>query len=237
MANSKISDLAALTTPAAGDLLTAVDVSDTSMAPTGTNKKLTVANLGALFDAAGAAAAAAAVAVSAHEGAGDPHPQYLTAAEGNAAYVPVARTITAGDGLTGGGDLSDIRDREHLRRRLAVLHVVPARVLQVRDGKLANGQPVGFRAMLLEPLRHDGRIAGVAVGRAVFAEINDFPVDANAGLPGRMTGVFGRRATWHLCSLNLFADSTRTVVLHCRTSAGWRNLRHSNHFRSRDGGI
>ena len=46
----------------------------------------------------------------------DDHPQYLTSArgdalfltpaEGNAAYVPLARTVTAGDGMGGGGALS-----------------------------------------------------------------------------------------------------------------------------------
>lgn len=47
MADTKISELAALGTPATNDLLTAVDVSDTSMAASGTNKKLTVADLAA----------------------------------------------------------------------------------------------------------------------------------------------------------------------------------------------
>ena len=41
----KISSYAALTAVAPGDLLLAVDVSDTSMAATGTDKKVTVANL------------------------------------------------------------------------------------------------------------------------------------------------------------------------------------------------
>lgn len=35
-------------------------------------------------------------AVTAHEGAGDPHPQYLTAAEGNAAYAPLSHVGTGG---------------------------------------------------------------------------------------------------------------------------------------------
>lgn len=48
------------------------------------------------FDAAGTAAAA----VSAHEAAGDPHPQYLTAAEGNAAYQPLDSDLTAIAALT-----------------------------------------------------------------------------------------------------------------------------------------
>jgi hypothetical protein len=38
----------------------------------------------------------AASLVSAHEGAADPHPQYLTSAEGNAAYAPVAHVGAGG---------------------------------------------------------------------------------------------------------------------------------------------
>lgn len=45
MADVKISGLDALTAAAAGDLLPLVDVSDTSMAPTGTTKRLTVGSL------------------------------------------------------------------------------------------------------------------------------------------------------------------------------------------------
>lgn len=45
MANSKISDLTALTTPASGDLIPIVDVSDTTQAASGTTKKITYANL------------------------------------------------------------------------------------------------------------------------------------------------------------------------------------------------
>lgn len=48
---SKISQYAALVTPATDDLLIAVDVHDTSMAPTGTDKNITVGNL--LYPAAG----------------------------------------------------------------------------------------------------------------------------------------------------------------------------------------
>ena len=36
----------------------------------------------------------------------DDHPGYLTAARGDARYIPATRTLTAGAGLTGGGDLS-----------------------------------------------------------------------------------------------------------------------------------
>ena len=42
---SKVTELADLQTPASGDLLPIIDVSDTSMAGTGTNKKITVGDL------------------------------------------------------------------------------------------------------------------------------------------------------------------------------------------------
>lgn len=45
MADTKISDLAALATPANNDLAVVVDVSDATMDPSGTDKKMTVANL------------------------------------------------------------------------------------------------------------------------------------------------------------------------------------------------
>lgn len=45
MANKKISDLAALTTPASGDLVGIVDISDTTMGASGTTKKITYSNL------------------------------------------------------------------------------------------------------------------------------------------------------------------------------------------------
>ena len=45
MPNKKISDFAELTTPADGDLMEIVDVSDTSEAPTGTNKKIQFSNI------------------------------------------------------------------------------------------------------------------------------------------------------------------------------------------------
>lgn len=39
----------------------------------------------------------AAAAVLAHEGASDPHPTYLTAADGDAAYAPISKGVTNGD--------------------------------------------------------------------------------------------------------------------------------------------
>lgn len=45
MSDTKVTDLTAITTPDDADLVTVVDVSDTTMDPTGTNKKFTWANL------------------------------------------------------------------------------------------------------------------------------------------------------------------------------------------------
>lgn len=45
MPSTKISDLTAMTTAAAGDLLVAVDIADTTMAPTGTDKRITAGEL------------------------------------------------------------------------------------------------------------------------------------------------------------------------------------------------
>lgn len=45
MANKKISDLVAVTTPASGDLLAIVDISDTTQAATGSTRKITYTNL------------------------------------------------------------------------------------------------------------------------------------------------------------------------------------------------
>ena len=46
---SKVTDLTAITTPDNADLMMVIDVSDTSMDATGTNKKITVANAKAFF--------------------------------------------------------------------------------------------------------------------------------------------------------------------------------------------
>lgn len=53
MADKKISDLTADGSPATNDLLTTVDVSDTTMGAAGTNKKVTIANVLALVTPAG----------------------------------------------------------------------------------------------------------------------------------------------------------------------------------------
>lgn len=82
---------------AAGDLWLVVDVSANDDA--GELKTITQAELASQFDAAGTAAGA----VAAHVAAADPHPQYLTAAEGNAAYQPLDADLTAISALTGEG--------------------------------------------------------------------------------------------------------------------------------------
>lgn len=64
MANTKISDLTAITgaSLASGDLTVVVDVSDTSMASTGTDKKTTIADIATAVGSAGGLATTAAVA-------------------------------------------------------------------------------------------------------------------------------------------------------------------------------
>ncbi len=48
----------------------------------------------------------AAAAVAAHEALGDPHPGYLTAAEGAAAYLPLATTLDAVDAPVASVDIA-----------------------------------------------------------------------------------------------------------------------------------
>lgn len=69
MADTKITDLAALTGAgtAAGDLFVVVDVSDATMAASGTDKKITRTEMLNVFDAAGAAATAQAAAIAASQ--------------------------------------------------------------------------------------------------------------------------------------------------------------------------
>ena len=103
-------------------------------------------------------AGVAATLDAAHVAAGDPHPQYLTAAEGNAAYaaaghthpqsditnlvtdlaakVPTSRTVTAGTGLSGGGDLS-------ANRTLAVSYGTAAgTAAEGNDTRLGDLRPI-----------------------------------------------------------------------------------------------
>jgi len=49
MVNTKISELTALTAPATGDLIPAVDISDTTQAASGTTKKVTYNDFFALY--------------------------------------------------------------------------------------------------------------------------------------------------------------------------------------------
>lgn len=51
MANAKISELVELTTPATGDLLAIVDISDTDPSASGETKKITLSNLQSVFGA------------------------------------------------------------------------------------------------------------------------------------------------------------------------------------------
>ena len=75
MADTKISQLASATTPLTGTELVPV-------VQGGATKKVPVSALGAQ-------------AVATHEAAADPHPQYLTPAEGNAAYATLAQGAKA----------------------------------------------------------------------------------------------------------------------------------------------
>ena len=88
--------------PADGDLTAIAGLSGTGWAKrtgsdTWTLSTPTASDVGA--DAAGTAAAA----ISAHEAASDPHPGYLTQAEGDAAYQPLDGDLTAIAALTGTG--------------------------------------------------------------------------------------------------------------------------------------
>jgi hypothetical protein len=56
------------------------------------------------FDAAGTGAAQATAAVAAHTALADPHPQYLTPAEGNAAYEAIGAAAAAIAAHTSAGD-------------------------------------------------------------------------------------------------------------------------------------
>jgi hypothetical protein len=62
----------------------------------------TAANVGA--DPAGTGAAQATAAVAAHTALADPHPQYLTPAEGNAAYEAIGAAAAAIAAHTSAGD-------------------------------------------------------------------------------------------------------------------------------------
>ena len=83
MADSKLADLTNAATVADTDILyVVVDPGGTPL-----DRKATVATL-----------------VANHEAASDPHPGYLTAAEGNAAYQPLDGELTALAGLTSAAD-------------------------------------------------------------------------------------------------------------------------------------
>jgi hypothetical protein len=107
MADTKISDLTAITGSAlaSGDLFAVVDVSDTSMAASGTNKKITKAELDSVY----ATSAAITSAVSAHEsdttsvhGIADTSALVTTTslATSLGSYVPLAQSVNAQTGTS-----------------------------------------------------------------------------------------------------------------------------------------
>lgn len=59
-------------------------------------------------------------AVATHEAAGDPHPQYLTAAEGNAAYQPLDADLTALAGLASTGIVCRTGANTYAERFIAI---------------------------------------------------------------------------------------------------------------------
>jgi hypothetical protein len=96
MANKKITDLTALTTPASGDLLYIVDVSDTTGSANGTSKKITKDNLltgigGGILTQVETTVNNAAVLAMKY----DNTPITLVAAEAGKIHVPVSVTIVA----------------------------------------------------------------------------------------------------------------------------------------------
>jgi hypothetical protein len=101
MSNAKITDLASITGGdiASTDVVPLVDVSDTSMAASGTNKKTTVLSLATALTAAGSLAtdAEVAAAIGIHEAASDPHTGYLR----ESAAATIATTGSASDLATG----------------------------------------------------------------------------------------------------------------------------------------
>lgn len=82
------------------------------------------------IEAADDAAAAASAAIAAHVADANPHPQYTVPTD----YVPQARTITAGTGLTGGGTLAADRS----------LSVDPNYVKGVISSSLAAGSGISL---------------------------------------------------------------------------------------------
>jgi hypothetical protein len=59
-------------------------------------------------------------AVATHEAAGDPHPQYLTAAEGNSAYQPLDADLTALAGLASTGIVCRTAANTYVERFIAI---------------------------------------------------------------------------------------------------------------------
>ncbi|MGL4575200.1 MAG: hypothetical protein ACRCV9_10470 [Burkholderiaceae bacterium] len=87
--NSKLANMPANTLKA-NNTIASADPIDATVAQVKTMLAYTAADVGA--EAIGTAASA----VAGHVSAGDPHPQYLTPAEGNAAYAPIAHVGAGG---------------------------------------------------------------------------------------------------------------------------------------------
>ena len=102
--NSKLFDMPTLTIKG-NDTGATADPKDLTVLETKT--MLALENLDNTSDAnkpvSTAQATAIATAVTNHESASDPHPQYLTSTEGNAAYQPLDGDLTAVAGLAGAG--------------------------------------------------------------------------------------------------------------------------------------
>jgi hypothetical protein len=91
MADKRVDELTDIDALAGADSFPVRDASDTAEL-----KEVTATQIATFINAVGAAAAA----ITAHEAAADPHPTYLTAAEGNAAYQPLDSDLTAIAALT-----------------------------------------------------------------------------------------------------------------------------------------
>lgn len=190
MADTKISELTSITGAnlASGDLFVVVDVSDTTMAASGTDKKITKAELDTVY----ATSAAITSAVSAHEsdttsvhGIADTSALVTTTslATSLGSYVPIAQSVNAQTGTTYtlvAGDAS----------KLVTLSNASAITVTI-DGSLnlATGQRIDF--------------AQTGAGQVTFsasgATVN--------GTPGLKT-----RAQYSACSLICTAADTYLLV-------------------------
>lgn len=101
MADTKVSGLTEDTSPASGDYVATVDVSDTTMAATGTDKKVTLSNLGTLVLAG--TAAKATILATARTFQTNLASTSTASFDGSANVTPgVTGTLPLGNGGTGG---------------------------------------------------------------------------------------------------------------------------------------